>query len=202
MLTDLKIRSLKPTGKAYKQYGQRGLYLEVAKSGSKLWRLRYRFAGKSKLMSLGQYPVVGVAEARRKRDGYLEQIRDGIDPAAKRRAQKRSAANSTERALETVACEWHESLYRHEVVRKQAERTLRRLELYVSPKLGLTPIEEIGPADILPVLRAIEQTGRIDTAHRTRTALSAVFRYAIATGRAKRDQALGAGRGTIRRIYI
>lgn len=87
MLTDLKIRSLKPTGKAYKQYGQRGLYLEVAKSGSKLWRLRYRFAGKSKLMSLGQYPVVGVAEARRKRDGYLEQIRDGIDPAAKRRAQ-------------------------------------------------------------------------------------------------------------------
>ena len=188
MLTDLKIRSLKPTGKSYKQYDQRGLYLEVAKSGSKLWRLRYQFAGKSKLLSLGMYPTVGVAEARRKRDRFLEQIRDGIDPAAKRRAQKRSAANSSERSLETVAREWHENLYRHEVVPKQAERTLRRLELYVFPKLGLTPIEEIEPADILPVLRAIEQTGRIDTAHRTRTALSAVFRYAIATGRAKRDQ--------------
>jgi integrase len=188
MLTDLKIRSLKPTGKAYKQYDQRGLYLEVAKSGSKLWRLRYQFAGKSKLLSLGMYPTVGVAEARRKRDRFLEQIRDGIDPAAKRRAQKRSAANSSERSLETVAREWHEGLYRHEVVPKQAERTLRRLELYVFPKLGAMPIEEIEPADILPVLRAIEHTGRIDTAHRTRTALSAVFRYAIATGRAKRDQ--------------
>jgi integrase len=81
-----------------------------------------------------------------------------------------------------VAREWHELLYRHEVVPKQAERTLRRLELYVFPKLGAMPIEEIEPADILPVLRAIEHTGRIDTAHRTRTALSAVFRYAIATG--------------------
>lgn len=62
--------------------------LEVAKSGSKLWRLRYQYAGKSKRISLGRYPVAGVAEARRKRDGYLEQLRDGIDPAAKRRAQK------------------------------------------------------------------------------------------------------------------
>lgn len=108
MLTDLKIRSLKPKGKAYKQYDQRGLYLEVAKSGSKLWRLRYQFAGKAKLISLGLYPTVGVAEARRKRDFYLEQIRDGVDPAARRKAQKRSAANSSERSLETVAREWHE----------------------------------------------------------------------------------------------
>jgi len=188
MLTDLKIRSLKPTGKLYKQYDQRGLYLEVAKSGSKLWRLRYQFAGKSKLISLGLYPTVGLAEARRKRDRYLEQIRDGVDPAARRKAQKRSAANSSERSLETVAREWHEGLYRHEVVPKQAERTLRRLELYVFPKLGSMPIEEIEPVHILPVLREIEKTERSDTAHRTRTALSAVFRYAIATGRAKRDQ--------------
>jgi integrase len=188
MLTDAQVRSLKPAKKHYKRYGQRGLFLEVRTTGSKYWRLRYKFADKSKLLTLGQYPIVGIADARRKRDAYLEQIRDGIDPAAKRRAQKRSAANSSARSLETVAREWHESLYRHEVVPKQAERTLRRLELYVFPKLGLTPIEEIEPADILPVLRAIEQTGRIDTAHRTRTALSAVFRYAIATGRAKRDQ--------------
>jgi integrase len=188
MLTDTQIRSLKAGDKSYKRYDQRGLFLEVTKSGSKLWRLRYQFAGKSKLMSLGLYPVVGVAEARRKRDRYLEQIRDGINPAAQRQAQKRSAANASERSLETVAREWYETLYQHEVVPKQAERTLRRLELYVFPKLGATPIEEIEPADILPVLRVIEKTGRIDTAHRTRTALSKVFRYAIATGRAKRDQ--------------
>jgi integrase len=188
MLTDAKIRSLKAGDTSYKQYDQRGLFLEVTKSGSKLWRFRYQFAGKSKLISLGQYPVVGVAEARRKRDRYLEQIRDGINPAAERRARKRSAANTVERSLEAVAREWHETLYQHEVVPKQAERTLRRLELYVFPKLGATPIEAVEPADILPVLRAIEKTGRIDTAHRTRTALSAVFRYAIATGRAKRDQ--------------
>ena len=163
MLTDTQIRSLKPGDKSYKRYDQRGLFLEVAKSGSKLWRLRYRFAGKSKLMSLGFYPVVGVAEARRKRDQYLEQIRNGISPAAQRKAQKRSAANASERSLETVAREWYETLYQHEVVPKQAERTLRRLELYVFPKLGATPIEEIEPANILPVLRAIEKTGRRST---------------------------------------
>jgi integrase len=188
MLTDAKIRSLKPASKPYKQYDQRGLFLKVSPTGAKLWRLRYQFAGKSKLISLGQYPVVGVAEARRKRDGYLEDIRDGVDPAARRKAQKRSAASSSERSLETVAREWHENLYQHEVVPKQAERTLRRLELYVFPKLGSMPIEEIEPVHILPVLREIEKTGKIDTAHRTRSALSAVFRYAIATGRAKRDQ--------------
>ena len=118
MLTDAKIRSLKPTHKPYKKYDQRGLFLKVSSTGAKLWRLRYQFSGKSKEISLGLYPTVGVAEARRKRDGYLEQIRDGIDPAAKRRARKRSAANSSARSLETVAREWHESLYRHEVVPK------------------------------------------------------------------------------------
>jgi|GEM_PF-3974826 len=96
MLTDTQIRSLKPGDKSYKRYDQRGLFLEVAKSGSKLWRLRYRFAGKSKLMSLGFYPVVGVAEARRKRDQYLEQIRNGISPAAQRKG-RRSAPLRTPR---------------------------------------------------------------------------------------------------------
>ena len=71
MLTDAKIRSLKPTGTPYKQYDQRGLFLKVSATGAKLWRLRYQFAGKSKEISLGPYPTVGVAEARRKRDGYL-----------------------------------------------------------------------------------------------------------------------------------
>lgn len=139
MLTDAQVRSLKPGKKHYKRYDQRALFLEVRTTGSKYWRLRYKFADKSKLLTLGQYPIVGIADARRQRDRYLEQIRDGVDPAARRRAQKRSAATSSERSLETVAREWHENLYRHEVVPKQAERTLRRLELYVFPKLGSTP---------------------------------------------------------------
>lgn len=188
MLTDTAIRALKPGPKSYKRYDQRGLYLEVSAAGSKLWRLRYQFADREKTLSLGIYPLVGLKEARRKRDGYHEQIREGVDPGAMRRAQKRSAARASERSLEIVAREWYETLYQHEVVPKQAERTLRRLEMYVFPKLGSTPIADIEPPDILAVLRGIERTGRIETAHRTKTALSAIFRYAIATGRAKRDQ--------------
>jgi hypothetical protein len=89
MLTDAKIRSLKPGDTSYKRYDQRGLFLEVTQERApSSGALRYQFAGKSKLISLGQYPVVGVAEARRKRDRYLEQIRDGVNPAAERRARE------------------------------------------------------------------------------------------------------------------
>jgi hypothetical protein len=136
VLSDTAIRALKPGPKSYKRYDQRGLYLEVSAAGSKLWRFRYQFADKAKTLSLGIYPLVGLKEARRKRDGYHEQIREGVDPGAIRRAQKRSAARASERSLEIVAREWYENLYQHEVVPKQGSARCGAWRCTSSPSLA------------------------------------------------------------------
>src|SRR5690606_15892419 len=97
-LKDLEIRALKPASRTYKRSDERGLYVEIRPNGSKLWRLKYRFAGKEKCIAFGAFPEVGLAEARRQRDDARRQLREGIDPSAVRRQEKLvakyNAANS------------------------------------------------------------------------------------------------------------
>lgn len=190
-LTDTQIKKARAADKPVRLYDERGLYLELRPTAdgntSKWWRLKYRFDGKEKLLSLGTYPEVGLAAARTKRDGAREQVAAGIDPSEARKAQKASRTAEVENSFEAVAREWHAIIHKQKVSEGHAERTLVRLQQDVFPWLGPRPIAEITAPELLGVLRRIEARGVIETAHRAKQACGQVFRYAIATGRASRD---------------
>ncbi|KGM06951.1 Integrase [Methylophaga thiooxydans] len=193
-LSDTKIRSLKAgiksdgtiTNKAYKVTDEKGLYIEVKPSGSKLWRFKYRFAGKEKLLSVGVYPDVGLKDARNKRDELRKQVAAGIDPSDIRKAEKIALAGME--SFEFVAREWH-SKYKRNWSEGHADRVLIRLEKDVFPWIGKKNIGEIKPPELLQVLRRVESRGALETAHRILQVCGQVFRYAVATGRAERDSA-------------
>lgn len=183
-LTDLFIRSLKHSTKSVKHYDAGGLYLEVAPSGRPRWRLKYRFAGKEKRLSLGVYPDVSLKEARNRRDEARKLISRGIDPSEQRKAQR--AASDSTNSLEVLAHEWlsNQSAVWSAIHRKNI---LQRLENDVFPYIGKAPINELTPPELLKVLRRIEAREANETAHRVRGNLGQIFRYAIATGRATHD---------------
>lgn len=191
-LSDIKIKALKPkvkpdgtpTNKAYKVTDEKGLYLEVKPSGSKLWRFKYRIEGKEKLLSVGVYPDISLKKARERRDDLRKQVADGIDPSEARKAEKRSKAG--QESFEAVTREWHQK-HKHNWSEEHAERTLTRFEKNVFPWLGSKNINDITAPELLAVLRRIETRGALDTAHRTHQQCGQVFRYAVATGRAERD---------------
>ena len=186
MLTDTACKKAKPTGKRTRLYDTGGMYLELAPNGGKWWRLKYRFAGNEKRLSLGTYPEVKLAEARDKRDEARKLLRDSIDPSAHRKVLKVSRATLAANTLKAIAEEW---LARFEATwaPSHTRGVKRRLQNDAYPWIGSRPIAEITPPEVLAVLRRIEGRGRLETAHRVRTHLSMVFRFAIATGRAERD---------------
>jgi integrase len=181
-LTETRIRAARPAEKPYKVFDERGLFMLVTPSGGRLWRLRYRHGGVEKLLAIGAYPDVSLKRAREKRDDARKLLADGIDPSAKRRAEKEQQVNT----FEAVAREWlvlqEKSLDESTLTRERS-----RLQNFVFPHLGNLPIAQITPPELLAVLRRIESRGTNDTAHRTRSICSRVFRYAVATGRAERD---------------
>ncbi len=185
-LSDTTIRNAKPTAKPVRMFDGGGLYLEVAPSGGKLWRLKYRIADKEKRLAIGTYPDVGLKLARQRRDEARELIAQGIDPSAAKQAEKASRAAAE--AFETVAREWFET-QRGEWVDSHADKIIRRMERDVFPWIGKRPIAEIAAPEILAALRRIESRGAIETAHRALTNVGQVFKYAIATGRATMNPA-------------
>ncbi|MCL5272695.1 MAG: tyrosine-type recombinase/integrase [Gammaproteobacteria bacterium] len=186
MLTVLKINSAKPKEKAYKLTDQKGLYLLVNPSGSKLWKLKYRFAGKEKKLSLGAYPEISLAEAREKQIDARRMLMNDVDPGLLKQSKKRSLRESAENSFESIAREWHTRFY-SKWTKGHAERILIRLEQNIFPYIGKRPIMEIKAPEILAALRRVEARGAIETAHRIHQICGQVFRYAIATGRAERD---------------
>jgi len=187
MLTDTQIRSTKPAAKAVRLYDGRGLYLEVTPSGGRWWRLKYRFDGREKLLSMGTYPDTGLKAAREKRDHARELVEQGVDPSVARRAEKQSRELEATNSFEAVAREWHTTVHVAKVSAGHAARTLIRLEQDVFPWLGSQTIGDIKAPQVLQTMRRIESRGAIETAHRALQACGQVFRYAIATGRAERD---------------
>jgi integrase len=163
-----------------------GLFLEVTPTGSKRWRLKYRFKGKEKLISLGLYPVVGLKDAREARDEAKRQLAKGIDPSAHRQAEKASSTFQETNSLEFVAREWL-AQNQGAWVPSHGIRIKQRLENDVFPFLGKAMVADISPSMILEVLRRIESREAFETAHRVRTNLSQTFRFAIATGRMSSD---------------
>lgn len=188
MLTDVKVRMAKPDQKQVKLFDGNGLFILITPSGGKCWRLKYRFAGKEKLLALGTYPEVSLSEAREKRAAARKQLSAGIDPGAVRKAQKMTGRNGEGNDFELVAREWH-SKQSSVWVPSYTDKMIRSLERHIFPWLGSRPINEIKAPELLITLRRIESRGRLDTAHRMRFICGQVFRYAIATGRAEHDHA-------------
>jgi len=183
-LTDLQVRKAQP--KAYKISDEKGMYLEVRPTGSKCWRLKYRFGGKEKRLALGIYPEVTLNDARQQCDEARQLLAKGIDPGVARKAAKATEENKIFNSFEMICREWLESR-RSSVEPAQHIKTLARMESDVFPWLGPRPITEIKAVDILSVLRRIDERGARYTAHRVRSEISRAFRYAVVTGRADRD---------------
>lgn len=188
-LDAITVKNAKPGDKPQKLFDGGGLYLLVQPTGGRLWRLKYRFGGKEKLVSLGTYPDISLKEARERRDKARQELAQGIDPSSKRKAEKSSKAELAANSFEAVAREWHLTIHTAKVSEGHAARTLVRLEQDVFPWIGPDPIATIRAPKLLETLRRIEARGAIETAHRALQACGQVFRYAVATGRAERNPA-------------
>jgi integrase len=200
MLSDMKVRTLKPATTPYKVTDRDGLYLLVTPRGSRWWRYDYRHRGKRKTISLGVYPDVPLAKARERLRLARVQVADGIDPSATRRAETRRQIHETTNTFAAVAREW---LDKHRA--KLAPATVTKIEWlfegYLFPRIGSRSIGTIEPPDLLEALQRIEARGRFETTHRAKQISGQVFRYAIATGRATRDPS-GDLRGALAPVVI
>jgi len=176
-LSDAQIRGLRPKEKQYKVSDGGGLYLHITPSGGKLWRFKYRFGGKEKSLSLGVYPDLKLADARKKHRQAREQLANGVDPATAKRESKFRA----EKTFETVASEWWEA-QRDKWSKDHAQTVWRRVEMNVLPWLKDRPVNDISTAELLETLRRIEARGAVETAHRVGQICSQVFMFAIASG--------------------
>ncbi|TCO40440.1 tyrosine-type recombinase/integrase [Dokdonella fugitiva] len=179
-LTALAIKSAAPG----KLFDGGGLFLLVRQSGSRLWRMKYRFAGKELLLSFGAYPEVSLAEARQRRDEARALLREGVDPSQARRARKVAARVGAAESFRAIADEW---LARQKDALAPVTRAKAQWLLGLLAPIHAMPIAAIAAPDVLAALRRIESAGTIETAHRARQKASQVFRYAVATGRAMRD---------------
>ena len=187
-LTDLVIRNAKPREKAYRLGDGRGLYLLVEPKGSKLWRFKYRFVGKVRKLSLGAYPEVPLALARERQLEARRLIDQDIDPLDAKKQAKRTARLAAANSFEAVGREWLLKFSATWAVSHSSKVQLR-LENYLFPYLGRRPIGALEADEILEPLRRIEARGRLETAHRCLSYCGQIFRYAIATGRARRNPA-------------
>jgi integrase len=181
-LTDTAIRNAKPKGKPIKLSDGGGLFLLIQPTGTKLWRLAYRFAGKQKALALGIYPATSLARARAQRDAARKRLADDVDPAVERKLEKQTKIVT----FRLVADELVAKMRRE----GRAEATITKtnwLLAFAFADLGNRPISKISAHELLNVLRKIEARGNYETARRLRSTCGMVFRYAIATGRAERD---------------
>lgn len=199
-LTDTAIRKAKPVEKPTKLSDGGGLYLELQPGGGRWWRLKYRIHGKEKRLSLGVYPEVGLADARRRKDEARKSVAAGIDPSDVRKSDRaaqiyqREAVRLAEAGLpipdsfEATAREWH-GVRAPDWSRSYGDKVMARLVADVFPYLGRRPVGEITSPELLEVLRRIEARGVVETAHRAHESCSQVFRYAVGKGTASSDPA-------------
>lgn len=183
-LSEAKIRASKPRERPYKVFDERGLFMLVTPSGGRLWRFRYRLRGVEKLLTLGAYPDVPLKRAREKRDEARRVVADGVDPSAKRQAERAASADT----FQAIAAEWLQ-LQSKALAAETMEILGTRLKSFLYPYIGSRPVKEITAQELLSALRRIEARGKHETAHRVRALAGRVFRFAVATGRAERDVA-------------
>ena len=179
-LSDTTIRTAKPTEKLYRLTDANGLCLEVTPTGSKLWRYRYRFNSKAKMLALGTYPTVTLLKARQCRDEARQLLVDGIDPGEQKKAS-RQAQKVEGLTFETMAREW----FAYNAPR-WAESTTYKAKLYLEndliPGIGARPLKAITRPDLVELVRKVEARGTLNAAGKIRQWLHQIFRYALAKG--------------------
>ena len=185
-LTDTAIRNAKPGEKPAKIFDERGLFLLVTPTGGKWWRLRYKFDGKEKLLSLGTYPDTSLKDARTRRDDARKLLADGVDPGENRKAVKAARQVRAANSFEVVAREWY-AKQAPNWAEHHGDRIIRRFERDIFPWIGGRPIADVTAPELLAAVQRIENRGALETAHRALGNCGQVFRYAVATGRALRD---------------
>jgi integrase len=188
MLSVTAINNAKSKEKPYKIADEKGLYLLVQASGSKLWRLDYRFAGKRKTLALGSYPDVSLVNARNNRDEARKLLASTppIDPSEQRKQEKVASKLNSNNSFEVVAREWWHSHMTNKADTHK-NKVIRRFEIYLFPWIGNKPISEITAPQMMEAVKRVEKLNILDTAHRTLQTAGQVFRYAVQTGRAIRD---------------
>lgn len=196
-LTDLKLRRAKPESKPYKLTDSGGLYIEVRPSGSKLWRYRYRIAGKENVYALGEYPAVSLSDARTTRDEARGLVKQGIHPAHVRQAEKLENIAAGANTFEVIAAEYAEQKSRTWSER-YANQFNRAMKANVYPYIGKLPIRQVTSQHILEIMRRMDKGGAPTYAILVRQWCSAVFRFAASTMRADADPA-AALKGAIER---
>jgi len=183
-----QVDTAKPKDKPYKLADGGGLYLLIKPNGARYWRLKYRVAGKEKLLALGVYPDVTLADARAKRDEAKRGIAGGIDPNEAKREEKIAREANIRNTFQEIACEWHSSkLYKWS--EGYASDIMEAFNKDVFPYIGKKPIADIKPLELLNVLRRMESRGATEKAKKVRQRCGEVFRYAIVTGRAEYNPA-------------
>ncbi|EFG6303761.1 integrase arm-type DNA-binding domain-containing protein [Escherichia coli] len=187
-LNDMQIRRAKPEAKAYTFGDGLGLSLLIEPNGSKSWRFRYRYAGKPKMISLGVYPTITLADARSRRDEARKLVAEGKNPSEVRKEQKLAMQTESENAFEKIAREWHQ-LKSAKWSAGYASDIMEAFKNDIFPYVGTRPVGEIKPLELLNVLRKIEKRGALEKMRKVRQRCSEVFRYAIATGRAEYNPA-------------
>ena len=188
-LTVLQIAALAPLDKSYRKADEKGLYLEVFPNGSKLWRFKYRIAGKEKRLALGAYPETTLIEARSKRDTYRKQVREDIDPAREKRLERLERKVNVGHTFGEVATDYIRVKYENE---GKAKATIDKQYFFLShltPTLGNTPLGDIKPIELMAALRKLEAKGHRQTAKCTRALASRVFRYGVGVGKCNDDPA-------------
>jgi len=176
-LTDIQLKGLKPADRLYRKFDGKGLYIQVSPTGGRLFRFKYRFNGKEKTLSIGQYPDISLSDARKRLQEARELLAKGIDPSAQKQAEKLKCTNF----FEQVAREWWESQKEKWTV-GHAESIMRRLEANAFPWLKGRPVDEINTGELLQALRRIESRNAIDTAKRIGNYFRNIFIYAVACG--------------------
>ena len=185
-LTNVAIQQAKPSEKPQRLFDGGGLYLEVAPSGGKWWRLKYRHGGKEKRLSLGTYPETSLSAARRAAIETRQTLAAGTDPSEVRKLEKLKATNPAGDTFKVVALEWYDMQAPH-WSDAHAVRSKRQLERDLFPWIGARRLKEIEPVELLATLRKVEARGAVETADRGLMLARQVWRYGVATGRVSRD---------------
>ncbi|EFE21586.1 hypothetical protein EDWATA_03437 [Edwardsiella tarda ATCC 23685] len=175
-LSDVKVRSAKPEAKAYKLTDGDGMALLVHPNGSKYWRLRYRFCGKEKMLALGKYPEVSLADARARRDEARKLLANGVDPSENKKAVKIEQEQEAI-TFEVVARDWHASNKRWS--EDHRSRVLRYLELYIFPHIGSSDTRQFKTSHLLAPIRKVDATGKHGVALRLQQRVMVIMRFAV-----------------------
>lgn len=188
MLTDAKLRTMRPREKVFRVADTNGLCIEVRPTGAKLWRYRYRHGGKPSMVALGEYPAMSLAAARSERDRARVMVKAGANPAHVAKSERAARLEKAGTTFQSVGLEFIAKREREGMTSGSVQRSRRLVEKDLASIANL-PITEVSAPVLLAALRKMEQRGIVVSAHRARGLAGQIFRYAIATGRAERNPA-------------